>query len=195
MPLYRMRDKVFLFIHVPKAAGTTVEFCLEKWRIGFLDRSFNGLYFPCSPQHFHSSIIEKIIDTEKLDFSFSVVRNPIDRIVSEYNFRKKFFGLADDFNSWGEKMLIGYKKDNYIMDNHIRPQCDFPLAVTDIFRVEDGLGEIGNYLSEKLGEEVVFSSSREMKSGGAEQIVIADGLLERLVDFYSVDFKRFGYSI
>ena len=50
-----------------------------------------------TPQHFHANIYQKIIPEGFYDYSFCIVRNPFDRLVSEYAMRD-----TDDysFDDW-----------------------------------------------------------------------------------------------
>jgi chondroitin 4-sulfotransferase 11 len=62
-----------IFIHIPKSAGTTVSYAL-----------YGG-----DPWHY--SVDEcRFIDSEKFDryYKFAVIRNPISRLVSTYNYAK-----------------------------------------------------------------------------------------------------------
>ena len=79
----------FLFISIPKAASTTIRRSL--WHLSditlmdspYVSKSFNP----------HSTFIEVRSSFDKLDFDsffkFCVVRNPVDRLISTYNYRKR----------------------------------------------------------------------------------------------------------
>jgi len=193
MPLYNLPTQPpILFIHIPKVAGTTVEFAMEKYFLGFLDRTFSGLFFPCSPQHFHREILENILDRSLCERSFTVVRHPLKRFISEYKFQRRYFNLNDNFESWANSTIEKYKSDKYIFDNHIRPQNEFPFPRTKVFKLENGLVELSDFLKDKHNIEVNFGNMKEMNSGELE-VEFSKSLLTKIEDFYHADFEKFNY--
>jgi hypothetical protein len=134
------RDK-FLFVHIPKTGGTSVEkalgitepenFCFYSWDKGQFD--FLKKYSPLSssnklhyePQHYTPSILKELIPGYHLYFKFAFVRNPYTRILSEY-----FWGLGKklscykefdpiDFHNWCTLFLAE------INSSHKEPQSEF----------------------------------------------------------------------
>jgi hypothetical protein len=84
MPLYRINGKIILFIHIPKTGGTSIERALQEEGPEALFNSNRIAGLQCPPQHFHGDILSNIIGDGFIDYAFCVVRNPIDRIVSEF---------------------------------------------------------------------------------------------------------------
>jgi hypothetical protein len=112
MPINRKLNLVFL--HIPKAAGTTVEKILDmscKSNFFTIDRNHGGnvnwislekfseeekqFCAAKNMQHFTFLELKKILEPEFFNnaFKFSVVRNPYSRIISEYFFVKKIAGF------------------------------------------------------------------------------------------------------
>ena len=79
------------------------------------------------------------------------MRNPFDRLVAAYN--NKIMEI-DDVPSPMKRMGLYHampfkefielvcKADPAEMDNHIRPQTEFIVEGCDVFRLEDGMGEV-----------------------------------------------------
>lgn len=77
-------QKKCIFIHIPKCAGTSIEQFIKDH--GRNDLQFIGLYQNRSLHHL-TAIELKIIIKEQIFhhyYKFSVVRNPYDRLLSEY---------------------------------------------------------------------------------------------------------------
>ena len=88
------RSKKFIFIHIPKCAGTSIESAITKYTepnsFGY-DKRIGG--------HVQHSVCRELVDLNLLSeieckdyFKFTIVRNPWDRCVSEYIWRIKRYG-------------------------------------------------------------------------------------------------------
>ncbi len=120
------RKKNFIFIHIPKCGGTSVHNALRGYA-ELYQRFFNNLYDRNLLEinirtpflniynfggHCHAYQIEYVLGRDKFErfFSFSFVRNPWDREVSEYHYalrgphrrHREVKGLKDfdDFLNW-----------------------------------------------------------------------------------------------
>ncbi|WP_036283808.1 sulfotransferase family 2 domain-containing protein [Methylocystis sp. ATCC 49242] len=195
MPLYKMDGKLALFVHVPKAGGTTIEFCLARYCVGFLDREFRPGVFPCSPQHFHGKMIEQLFNVKELDYIFMTVRHPVSRLKSEYKWRRRFFKLETEFNEWLVSSLAAFQKNNFVYDNHLRPMVDFLLPSAEVFKLEDGLSAVTARLEALMpGTKLALSPGHEMSSGDApENLALSKDALSLVENIYREDFDRFGY--
>ena len=99
MPIFEKDNQAIMFVHVPKAAGTSVEevFCSNGFKMSYRRGGRYGeltefdIANGCSPQHMHAKLLEKNFDAAKFDYVFGIVRSPLDRLVSEYNFRRSNF--------------------------------------------------------------------------------------------------------
>ncbi len=132
----RLREKYiqdYVFIHINKTGGSSIEKAL-------------------SIRHEHKTAIEKRDEfSERLwsrRFSFSIVRNPWDKVVSHYYFRvmTNQTGLGNkavDFKTW---VRLAYEeKDPAYYDNHkmFMPQldwltnCDGDMLVTYVGKFEE----------------------------------------------------------
>ena len=77
----------FVFIHIPKTAGTFVTELLLS-----LDKDAINLYSDDNNGHQTFFLIKqmKIYDTIKNYTFFTIIRNPIDKLISWYNFTKNY---------------------------------------------------------------------------------------------------------
>ncbi|MEM7190692.1 MAG: sulfotransferase family 2 domain-containing protein [Pseudomonadota bacterium] len=209
MPLHRINGRVILFIHVPKAGGTSVEKALEQQGgVALYDPGYLFLNRPwsrCSPQHMHLALLRRAIRPGFCDAEFAIVREPMERFLSEYRFRRfmrtlpkadKFNldpGEPADLNPWAEWVLETYSQNPFILDNHIRPQSAFVGEGVKVFRLEDGLGRVFDWLSRTTGMMLTPSSTRYNETG-KRPLALDPGLRRKVLAFYAADYEAFGYE-
>lgn len=209
MPIFRSKQLIVHFAHIPKCGGSTVEDVLRNYgKLAFLNRRFRpdeNKDFPCSPQHYHASFLERLIPQSFFDFSFAVVRNPEERMVSEFKYRKgirrklkngtrpRHLGAEPtEINDWITDAIRNYPAHPFLYDNHLRPQSEFLIKDTEVFRLEDGLGKVFVRLSEVLGQEVMAPEKRTLVSPKIE-VNLTEESRALIADFYRSDFEKFGY--
>jgi len=128
----------YIFIHIPKCAGSSVEYVLDKqaykdwnsnwdknnkiWKQHATADQYKQLYCPNYDQY----------------FSFTFVRNPWDRAVSDYLWIKKELKIEDSFKSYllltgdFDTPRLSYPNLNRSgRGDHIIPQTDFILNSND----------------------------------------------------------------
>jgi len=110
-------NKEFIFLHIPKCAGTSVNKTLKKYCENTFENSKKSEY----AKHAKLPVIRKAIGEKRFNeyHKFTIVRNPWDRILSLY-----FWGLnvkphkgiqkswkkEEDFNSW---LINKFIKEDY----------------------------------------------------------------------------------
>ena len=99
---FKINNKLILFIHIPKCGGTTIEKILNRKQKNeeiLLDHSitnleklwgqhnYNHLQHLTFSQIFNDYQLSHKNQIKNIDFIFTIVRNPIDRIISEANWQ------------------------------------------------------------------------------------------------------------
>ena len=212
MPIFRYRDKLILFSHIPKCAGQSVENYCKKigMKIAFLDNQFNKSsslsWCINSPQHITGFALSRLFTNDFFDFSFAVVRNPIDRLRSAFKFQKykerkikKNLTLSNFIRSDLElsSRYIGY------FDNHFLPQVDLLMNKNSykIFKLEEGLLEVKKYiddifLTSNLNINMEHINSSKFDPNFIDEDNYIDDLsFEIIYSVYKKDFESFGYKI
>jgi len=147
----------FIFLHIPKNAGTTITSAIlselnmrKNWPRGW-HRQFKKY-----KQHFTLSeyIDYGFIDSETANsyFKFAFVRNPWDKLLSEFFYRKKLHGNAVanwTFKGYLQQSWGGNNMRHLAIKQHIRPQHEF-LYDTNGIRMVDFIGRFEN-LKEDFG--------------------------------------------
>ena len=93
MPLYLNNEQAVTFLHIPKTAGTTIESWLNETgkyqQILFSQQKLEDMQV--TPQHLGYRTLAELTKTlyRPFEYKFAVVRNPFDRIVSEFFYRIK----------------------------------------------------------------------------------------------------------
>ncbi|QIR15127.1 capsular polysaccharide synthesis protein [Shewanella aestuarii] len=195
MPIYVNKEgEEVLFIHIPKNAGTSIETVLrENCQFEFL-YSPNAGGLPCTPQHFHRPYLSSIINFKQIR-NFAVVRHPLSRLVSEYRWRINKNILPTNIISFDQFIIHSLKTflvNPFYLDNHLRPQCDFLLDNTKIFKLEDDISKIENYLSDFLNTPVNLCHANV--SSGQDGYSLSKYALRLIKRIYQLDFERFDYS-
>ncbi len=134
------------------------------------------------------------------DVVFAVVRDPAARLVSEYRWQcrgrrgTKLGKLLAclPFSLWLRVMLETAQRNVHAFDNHLRPQSDFVPGHARVFRLEDGLSELANWLLETAGDHTAdHVVPHALASGKAP--VPTPGDLALIGQVFAVDYDRFGY--
>jgi hypothetical protein len=188
-------DKKVIFIHVPKAAGTSVALSLY-------GRSISHVSAKKFKKYFSKSFEE--------NFTFSIVRNPYERLYSAYKFirsggtkevptntKKKY--MSDELDSF-EKFIVNYisKVDLKNEDYVLQPQFWFThdndknQLVNKVCKLENILDFVNYYT--KLDPDYVLSH-HNMTSNSKTKIEVYTPEMKELVDkIYFSDFELFNYE-
>lgn len=230
MPIFKSNNRVGFYIHIPKTAGTSVTKILRSMNctvaldggniesiLQFSDivqrnELLNSIHehSPCNPQHIHKELYNSIIDHSKIDFNFTIIRDPEERILSEYcwinknyspsaeycsgasSYDEKQWVLTDDFSLWLRETKKCYDEDPYVWDNHLRKQTDFILNDTKLFRF-DQISEIPGYLNESMGTShhgIALPHLNKRKTRN-EIINISDEDKELIRNWYKDDYELY----
>ena len=196
MPLIRHQDKIVLFVHIPKTGGTSVEDAMM--RSGAVvalkyGKRFEG-FMKTTFQHLNAEIYEGAIPADFYDYAFATVRHPVPRLVSEYFYRRKRGFRAASFDRWVNDALREQTRNQYAMDNHIRPQVDFLTEGVEVFRIEDGIDKPLTKAAEVLGMTLSETDTHTNRRKRKKKVQWTAATRARMLDFYAADFERFGYD-
>lgn len=198
MPFVELGQRKLLFVHIPKTGGTA----LTEWLGGFgpvhLHSNGKPMGALTTPQHLRWADIACFFAKGYFDHRFTVVRNPYDRIESEYRYRQAPAGRSshqsvERFSTWLERHIKQAGAVPHHLDNHIRPQVDFIGGGVQVYHYEDGLDAIAARIAEEIGSPSPGSLPRLRVVKNPPQIEwdLQDRLLVNR--FYAEDFDRFGY--
>lgn len=198
---YRYWDSAgIIFIHVPKAAGTSINRALYGRTLGHYPAMEIAKNFP---QLFAKSYV------------FSVVRNPWDRMVSAYRFAKLGGTTAMRMKGWKryngsefdtfERFLFDWlqNQDLYRLDFIFQPQVKFLYTnerpdqrlLLDYLCKLETLTEDLSHVRRETGIAIqpeVLNSTRNKLDFRAEYKNSA--MVDIVAKLYSSDIKRFNYS-
>lgn len=190
-PYWRKADCIF--IHIPKAAGTTINHALYGRTLGHytmaeIAGAFPGLARRC--------------------FTFAAVRDPYDRLYSAYRFAKAGrtadMGIThperyrtpefDTFERFIHDWLV--HQDLRVCDHVFRPQhhyvcIDGRVAVDAIVKVERLAEEIP-LVEARIGRRIPLRP-RNVNAPG-EIPAFTRSMRERVVELYGADFDLLGYD-
>lgn len=213
MPVLTVGSKRILYIHIPKTGGTTVENLLRSYNGNLSMYSPSRGALPCSPQHFHRELLEKVLGSpttngkgydHDFDFVFMTVRHPETRLLSEYRYQRsisvrlKINPIAHSlpFDAWCRYVLWHTARNPLYSDNHVRPQVDFAVWDPVIYRLEDGLDEVQERLDSIIGAQGKWPAQplkvSTNSAGNPGRLRASTRSLIR--SFFSRDFDAFDYS-
>lgn len=200
--------KLHAFVHVPKCGGTTIERAL---RARFGDRGLlHDTYYATplprrwsktSPQHIAWADMEAMIPDAMLDQVFAVVRHPLSRFVSTYNFNARSGHVPAGMGpqEWFDMGTGAPDRLPFISDNHLRRQVDLMPERTTVFRLEDGLEPVISWIDKTFGvtaeskaEDGNVAPAADTKTFRA--LEMPGGLKRRIEEYYADDYARFGYD-
>ena len=203
MPLYLNDEQAVTFLHIPKTAGTTIETWLNDsgkyQQILFSQKKLEGMLV--TPQHLGYHTLTELTKTlnRPLEYKFAVVRNPFERIVSEFFYRIKLgsiqLGVNSEslFSAWVVHNLKKYQETPELLDNHLRPQTYYVNDDVEVFKFEDGIQKILDTVGKRIGlhENTQIESK---KVGDKKSVWWSSTAIEMVLNLYEKDFEKFGYS-
>jgi hypothetical protein len=213
-------SKKFIFVHVPKAAGTSItnelsaytEYCdLEIGGTAFGEqlqplykRRFN-LY-----KHISADEIKSIVGQHVWNeyFTFSIVRNPYTRLRSIFSFLKEWEGTPEDFKT----SLSGFSGFNEFVESEtwktrlgpdriFQPQgtwlqSEGLISVDYVGRLES-IDEDFNKIIERIApnsREGRSPINRLNRSSEASGRTLSADAINLINEYYHQDFADFGYE-
>jgi hypothetical protein len=162
----------------------------------FQKKKFKDYGIP--PQHLSVKEISNEIDLKEYKI-FTIVRNPFDRLVSEFCHFKNS-KLTEDYHHLNFTDFIDVclklepEKRKWIFDNHLEPQVDFIDINFDIkiFKYEN-LNECFKWLKDVTGENLEFGHERKSDRKHYREYYETEDVIRKVEDFYRVDLDYFDY--
>ena len=200
-----MENKELLFIHIPKTAGTTISELFKEHNInlGIFDNKTKCINKTCKSiycSHWHiPSKYKKNINFDNY-IPFAVIRDPFDRIISQYNYisnkESQKYGNINLFIIDSLK-----KKNRFAQDCHLIPQTEYIYdfygnKLTNIIKFENLENDLNNF-TQKHNINIEFDKKNNHKNIKKRNSSIDDLWYETLVlieNYYYKDFEEFGYK-
>lgn len=197
--------KNLLFIHVPKTGGTTVENYMKTIDKPILCNGY-GRFKNIVFQHFNYKDYIKFFGNKRYKnfVKFSIVRNPYDRLISEYYWSKPKLNIGyksnktfDYFLNEVEDIVTNKKYELTIYHNHFIPQYEFicdssdNIMINKLFKFEE-FEKIINFLNKKnydLRKKKNFNVSKNDK-----KIILNNNQKNKIYELYKKDFEIFKYE-
>ncbi len=195
--LKQFDDHQCVFIHIPKCAGVSVA---------------QSLFGNQGAGHHSASTMRQVLGNETYNqyFTFSIVRNPWDRLVSAFHFLKRG-GFNDIDRRWASTNLQPYDDFNifvkdWVTPDHVRnwihfqPQCDFictengALDIDFVGRFEQ-LDKDFQILCKNLNLKRTLASLNQNQSTHSDYKRFYDDQAQGIVSqVYADDIKLLNYS-
>lgn len=185
-----------IFIHIPRAAGTSIANEVIGRRAGHLTAT-----------EIKRQMGEDLYNTM---FSFSVVRNPYDRLVSAYYYAKNRGGehggitpnrdyKRPSFSTF-ERFILEWLpgRNIHALDYVFQPQYQFVFE-RDVLQVDylgklENLDEVEKVVGENLKRTIRFNRYNQSKRGKDFAKYYNEPMRQVVQDIYMQDFKKLGYE-
>lgn len=193
-----------IFVHIPKTGGSTISNILVP-NINIHDEKYMeylyGIKNNKALQHLSIIEIKKIVKNTDDYYKFSIVRNPYDRLVSEYywcqikNIGNKSGQKFDDFLNYIIDIFKNNKFDTNIYTDHFIPQYKFLyddniLKVDKIFKFEN-FNNVLQFLKEKYDINTNFYKHLKVHNGN--KLNLTQNQKNIIYNLYKKDFELFNY--
>lgn len=212
----------FIFIHIPKAAGTSVTKFLSEFT-EYRDLELGGTQFgeAIQPAYFNRFGLYKHAPASRVKvvmgdvdwnsyYSFSFVRSPYDRVISVYKFLRQWDGCPKPikdimlgFNDVNEYVLSDTWEMTNGPDEIFRTQAywisdpdDYNQLLIDKFykveEIEKGFLDILSKINQPR-ENIVAPVLNT--SSSKSDIILNEDSIKKIEHKYAIDFKLFGYKM
>jgi len=193
MPLLnRPGEDPINFIHIPRTGGRWVVELLLANGFDFTFPAGHKYYFSNvidghEVMHFHAELMEKHFEIDGVP-SFSVVRDPVERFISASPALMPLLNEHEDLQDFLTRALT-------FENNWFRPQKEFLLQGTSVWRFENGLNEsFVRWLNNKLNLDLEHRAVMYTKIGADKNKIhgLTEDDLETIRAFYSADYAITG---
>ena len=186
----------FIFIHIPKCGGTSIETVFNGWENHY---SQNYFFLGRHRQHFLlNEILYNYPRCEKY-FKFAFIRNPYSRIVSEYNYIVSKIEKLKNLTFRDFILDLNNYLNNYAFKFHNLSLCDY-LLNEDSKLIVDFVGRLENFQEDfNIVCEKIEITPQELphknKTNHQHYAKYYDHETREIVaDKYAKDIEYFGYK-
>ena len=149
------------------------------------------------PQHLQMNALKTLLGNQGWNWAFTIVRNPYERMESEYAWRTdmqfKNSDFRPDFSSWLIENLGASKKNPFHLDNHFRRQVEFIDIDVKVYKLETELMQAAQAVAKHLEIESPTTLGVDNVSG-RPAVEWSTEALEMVNEYYENDFITFGYG-
>lgn len=186
----------FIFIHITKCCGSSIEETLTDDSCIFKSGTWpHNLKFSYPLNHCtFDDIKESKVLYPNFDkfYSFTFVRNPFDRLVSEYFYVKNRLKLSNDIKK--ELIYLASKNENGAMGNHCMHQHKFINNQINFIGHFENLQQDFNIVCEKIGIPRKELAHKNKSNHKHYTEYYDDETREFVAEKYAKDIECFGYK-
>ena len=198
-----------IFVHIPKTGGTSIEDAIwpkprrgEDLWMGFIAPGRNK-YQTGGLQHLLARQIRIEVggDVFTRYFKFSIIRNPWDRVISQYSYLKQRPDLQDYFGVKADAPLAQYLAAISRSDHvQVMPQLNFlrdgnGTMLVDLVGRFETLAQDAREIFRRIGiDDAVMPHEAKSDRRSGYRDYYDDETRERVTELYAEDIAHFGYA-
>ena len=198
-------DKLF-FIHIPKNAGTSIEYISKKnnilwgkdYQFNLTENEIENLLENKSIWHVPPKYLPTDNNPYKKYINFAIIRNPYDRIISEYKYYKNIENIKDyNINIFIKDIYHKYKENKFYYGCHFIPQSEFIYGYPkcdEILRFETLDSDFYNLLNKYKYRQMKLPQKNKSYGNTTIDSLNKDSI-EIINKIYKDDFENFGYKL
>ncbi len=131
-----------------------------------------------------------------VDHFFALVRNPLNRIQSQFRFQEGASKTRRfEFSTWLRIMFAATTFDPRAYLNHICPQGDLVPEGSEIFKLEDKFSDMIAWLDDVTGTTAPDIEVGHLLKRKSQPVPVFREDVKLITEFYAEDYKRFGYEL
>ncbi|HUQ36120.1 MAG TPA: sulfotransferase family 2 domain-containing protein [Aestuariivirga sp.] len=198
-----------IFVHIPKTGGTSIENCIwpaprnrEDLWMGFVS-SYRNKYQTGGLQHLLARHIRLEVGGNIFNayFKFAIVRNPWDKLVSQYTYLRKRKDLQHYLGVTAETTFAQYIEAAALSDHvQLTPQVDFVndengLSIVDFIGRFETLKEDAQRIFSRIGIQnmILPHTQRSLREKDYRSYYTAE-TRDRVAQIYERDIALFKYK-